>query len=292
MELLQLHYFRIVAQFEHITKAAESLKIAQPSLSKTISRLEEHVGVPLFERKGRQIRLNPYGRVFLQRVERIFAELEEGKREVRDMAGLASGSILLAASISNVLPELLSAFLERYPKVQFRQVLEPTAVMKRMLEDGEIDLCLTSAPIEGEGLEWRALRTDAIGVCVPDRHPLAGRERVSLIELKDESFIGLRPGYWFRDLTDQMCMKAGFKPHTIIEVEESDAIVNLFQKGIGVTFLPEMSWSKRAHLMPNRLKIADPDFQVTMGIAWSNHHYLSAAARQFRQFVMDYYEKL
>lgn len=292
MELLQLHYFRVVAQHEHMTKAAEALNIAQPSLSKTISRLEEHVGVPLFERQGRSIKLNAYGGAYLKHVERVFAELEAGKREVLDMAGLAKRSVLLAASISNVLPELLSAFLERHPQTHFRQVLEPTAVMKRMLEDGQIDLCLTTAPIEGEGLEWRGLRTDAIVLCVPDHHPLAGRERVSLIELKEEAFIGQRTGFWFRDLTDQMCMQAGFKPNTIIEVEESDAIVNLFRRGIGLAFLPEFSWAKRAHLLPNRIFIDDAEFKVTMGLAWSNRHYMSAAASEFRQFVIEYYAAL
>ncbi|MFC4099007.1 LysR family transcriptional regulator [Paenibacillus xanthanilyticus] len=292
MELLQLHYFRVVAQHEHMTKAAEALNIAQPSLSKTIARLEEHVGVPLFERQGRSIRLNAYGGAYLKRVERIFAELDAGKREVLDMAGLASRSVLLAASISNVLPELLSAFLEKHPQTHFRQVLEPTAVMQRMLEDGEIDLCLTSASIEGEGLEWRALRTDAIVLCVPEHHRLAGRERVSLLELKGEPFIGQRAGYWFRDLTDQICRKAGFQPNTIIEVEESDAIVNLFRRGIGLIFLPEMSWSKRAHLLPNRLYVDDAEFKITMGLAWSKRHYMSTAALEFRQFVMDYYAGL
>jgi DNA-binding transcriptional LysR family regulator len=88
MELLQLHYFQTVARLEHMTKAAEELKIAQPSLSKTISRLEEDLGAPLFNRQGRNIRLNQFGKVFLTRVDRIFRELEEGKREIRDMAGL------------------------------------------------------------------------------------------------------------------------------------------------------------------------------------------------------------
>ncbi len=72
MELLQLKYFQTVARLEHMTKAAEELHIAQPSLSKTIARLEKDLGVPLFDRQGRQITLNSFGKVFLKRVERIF----------------------------------------------------------------------------------------------------------------------------------------------------------------------------------------------------------------------------
>jgi DNA-binding transcriptional LysR family regulator len=85
MDLLQLKYFQTVARSEHMTRAAEELHISQPSLSKVISNLEEDLGVPLFERIGRQIKLSHFGKAFLSRVERIFLELEDGKRELSDM---------------------------------------------------------------------------------------------------------------------------------------------------------------------------------------------------------------
>ncbi|OCT15461.1 LysR family transcriptional regulator [Paenibacillus pectinilyticus] len=292
MELLQLHYFQTVARLEHMTKAAEELQIAQPSLSKTIARLEEHLGTPLFHRQGRNIRLNPFGKMFLLRVERIFQELEEGQKEIRDMAGLERGSITLAASLTSILPELLSAFLGSYPNVHFRQLLEPAAVIKRQLEEGEVDLCITTAPVEGEEMAWVPLRTEAFYVIVPENHRLAGRDSVSLIELKDESFIGLRSGYWFRTMTDHLCQKAGFTPNTMIEVDEPDAVVLLLRKGLGIMFAPELAWQKREHLMPHRLRITDPGCTVTTGLAWSRKHYLSLAAERFRQFVIDYFQQI
>lgn len=98
MELQQLKYFQVVARLEHMTKAAEELHITQPSLSITIARLEEALGAPLFDRFGRNIKLNEFGQLFLKRVERIFRELEEGKREVRDLAGLELGTVNLAST--------------------------------------------------------------------------------------------------------------------------------------------------------------------------------------------------
>ncbi|MDR6555350.1 LysR family transcriptional regulator [Paenibacillus qinlingensis] len=292
MELLQLHYFQIVARLEHMTKAAEELNIAQPSLSKTISRLEEDLGAPLFSRQGRNIRLNQFGKVFLARVERVFRELEEGKREIKDMIGLERGSITLAASLTSILPELLGEFLNLYPNVHIRQVLERTAVIKRMLEDGEIDLSITTTPFEGADMAWTPLRTEEFFVVVPDNHPLVGRESVSLIELKDETFIGLRTGYWFRTLTDSICERAGFIPNTMLEVDEADAVVLLLRKGLGIMFAPELAWQKRAVYMPHRLRITDPGCTVTTGIAWSKKHYLSLAAERFRQFVITYFENI
>ncbi|GMK43616.1 LysR family transcriptional regulator [Paenibacillus glycanilyticus] len=293
MELLQLQYFQTVARLEHITKAAEELQIAQPSLSKTIARLEANIGVPLFDRQGRNIRLNPFGKVFLQRVERIFQELEEGKREVRDMAGLNRGSITLGASLTSVLPELLAAFLGEYPNVHIRQVMEPIATMRRLLEEGEIDLCITTTPVEAPDMEWTPLRTEEVYVFVHENHRLAGRESIELIELKDEPMISMRQGYWFRSYTDELCRKAGFTPNTMIEVDEADAIILLLRRGLGVCFIPEIHWKKREHLIQKPIRIKDhPGFQLTTGLVWSKKHYLSVAAQRFREFVLDYYSKL
>src|SRR5258708_13599020 len=120
MDLLQLKYVQAVAQLGHMRRAAEKLSIAQPSLSQSIARLEEDLGVPLFNRQGRRIQLNQFGKAFLKRVERVFMELEEGKREVADLAGLEHGLISLAVASTQILPDLLSAFLVRQPQARFR----------------------------------------------------------------------------------------------------------------------------------------------------------------------------
>ena len=107
MDLLQLRYFLVVARREHISKAAEELYIAQPSLSRTIRRLEKEIGVPLFDRRGKSIRLNQFGQAFLEYVEQQFRLLEEGQHKVREMAGLEQGDISLAAASLLWLPDLV-----------------------------------------------------------------------------------------------------------------------------------------------------------------------------------------
>src|SRR5262252_3894795 len=107
MDLLQLHYFRTVARLEHVTRAAEELRVAQPALSKTMARLEGELGVPLFERRGRRIALNTGGRAFLRHVDRIFMALEDGRQELADLAGLARGTVTIAATTLHLLADLL-----------------------------------------------------------------------------------------------------------------------------------------------------------------------------------------
>lgn len=95
MDLLQLKYFQTVARLEHMTQAAKALSIARPSLSQTIAHLEDELGIPLFERQGRRIRLNAFGRALLLHVERLFRELDEARQELADLAGTEHGQIAL-----------------------------------------------------------------------------------------------------------------------------------------------------------------------------------------------------
>jgi DNA-binding transcriptional LysR family regulator len=292
LEFLQLHYFQTVARLEHMTKAAEELQIAQPSLSKTIARLEKDLGVPLFDRNGRQIRLNPFGQAFLARVERAFMELNEGRRELQDLSGLHEGTITLAVTIPRILPDLLGAFLTQYPRVRLRQLIESISSMRRLLENGEIDLCISSIPIEGPYIEWSPLMTEEIFLLAPPGHRLAGRDAILLEEVKNEPFISMNEGYGFRNLTDAFCREAGFTPNIAFEGDEPNIIGSLVRKGLGVAFVPALSVPEVSNPSPVRLRITSPACQRTIGMAWSNRRYLSLAAQRFQQFIVDYFAKL
>jgi DNA-binding transcriptional LysR family regulator len=292
MEFLQLHYFRTVARTEHMTKAAEELRIAQPSLSKTIARLEADLGVPLFDRQGRQLRLNAFGKAFLKRVDRAFMELNEGRRELRDLAGLQRGMITIAVSIPRILPELLQAFLKEYPNVLFRQLYESTSSIKRLLENGEIDFGISSVPIAGPGLEWKPLVTEEVFLIVPLGHPLARRESIALSEVKDEPFISMSAGFGFRDLTDAFCREAGFTPNIAFEGDEPYSIGRLVEQGLGVAFIPALSTNWESRPAVKRLRIEQPACRRTIGMGWSKRRYLSLAARRFRERVKEHFAGL
>ena len=289
MDLLQLHYFRTVARFEHVTRAAEDLRVAQPALSKSITRLEAELGVPLFDRRGRRIALNTCGRAFLPHVERVFMAIEDGRQELADLAGLARGTVTVVATTLHALADLLSAFRDRYPEVNFRLSQASTAEMQAWLISGEIDFCLGSAPIAGPALRSVALLTEEILLAVPPRHRLAGRGCIPLGEVAAEPFISAKRGYWSRDVTDEACRQAGFIPNIICEGDEPGALRSLVAAGLGVAFLPTSS--RRAGTGPEVvwLHITEPVCQRTVSLVWREDRYLSAAARQFRQFAVEYF---
>jgi DNA-binding transcriptional LysR family regulator len=292
MELLQLKYFQTVARLEHMTKAAEQLQIAQPSLSKTIARLEEDLGVSLFERKNRQLSLNAYGRIFLERVDRIFLELKEGEREIKELSERKENQITLAVSIPRVLPDLLSSFLKINPDVRFQQVLEATSSMKEKLEKAEIDFCISSVSFEDPDIVWETLIQEEIYLIVPPGHPLSGREYIELHEAKDESFISMNTGYGFRNLTDEFCLKAGFIPNIAFEGDEPGVIGDLVRQGLGVAFVPAISWMNQTNPIPQKIKILDPPCYRTIGLGWSKRRYLTLSALNFREFVISYFKNI
>jgi DNA-binding transcriptional LysR family regulator len=289
MDLLQLHAFRTVARLEHVTRAAEALRVAQPALSKTIARLEAELGVQLFDRRGRRITLNAFGRVFLRHVERVFTALAEGRQELADLAGLERGTVTVAATTLRLLPDLLGAFLARNSGVNFRLSQASTAAMQERLLAGEIDLCLASALIVGPAIRAVALFTEDILLAVPPHHRLAGRGRIPIQEAAAEPFISMTQGFWLRELTDDACRQAGFLPNIICEGDEPSAIRSLVAAGLGVAFLPKSA--QRASVEPEVawLHTTAPVCQRTVSLVWREDRYLSAAARRFRQFAVEYF---
>jgi DNA-binding transcriptional LysR family regulator len=294
MDFLQLKYFQTVARLEHMTQAAHQLSIAQPSLSQTIAHLEKELGVPLFDRQGRQIRLNHFGRALLRHVEHIFGELEDARHEIADLAGMEHGRIALAIVIPQILPDLLGAFRADHPHVTFHLFHQHSSqAVQQQLEQGEIDLCITSPPIEQSGMGWIPLLNEELYLLVSLGHPLARRKSIDLSEVAHESFISLKPGDTLRDLTDSFCHQAGFTPTVAFEGDEISTIRGLIIAGLGVGFASTLMLRNATDLTTLRaLPIKEPRCQRLIGLAWRKEHYLSQAAQQFRTFVIQYFKHL
>ncbi|QAY67267.1 LysR family transcriptional regulator [Paenibacillus protaetiae] len=293
MEFLQLKYFQAVARHEHMTQAAKALNVSQPSLSNSIHRLEKKLGVPLFERHGRQIKLNAFGETYLRRVEQAFRELEEGERELADMAGLEHGTVTLSVTLPYVLPTLLKEFLTVHPHVRIIQrQLGSIVEMKAELENAAIDFCISTMPINGPDIEWMTLVEEELCLTVPKGHRFASRKCISLSEAANEPFIALSSRSHFRQITDGFCRQAGFEPHIAFELEEASAVQTLVEMGLGITFTLPLSLGRRASNADTvQLRITRPQCRRTFGIAWNRKHYLSEAAIHFREFAAGFFRQ-
>jgi LysR family transcriptional regulator, transcription activator of glutamate synthase operon len=289
LELSQLKYFQTVARLEHMTQAAQALSIAQPSLSQAIARLEEELGAPLFERRGRNIYLNSYGKAFLAWVERALAALEAGKREVADMAGLERGMVRLGLYTLSHTAVLFRAFHRQYPHIAFRLFRPSPQEVLAQLVRGDIDLALTY-DCASPNITWVPLLTEEICLAVPADHRFAECGSIALSEAAHEDFLLVKPTYAFRQLVEGFCHQAGFTPTIVFDGDESAAaIVDFVRAGLGISFFPVGAWRKGRLSAIARVHITEPTCQQTIGMAWHNEHYLSAAAQAFRDFVVAYF---
>ncbi|MBD3920347.1 LysR family transcriptional regulator [Paenibacillus sp. PR3] len=290
MELLQLKYFRTVARLEHMTKAAEQLHIAQPALSRMISRLEEDLGVPLFDRVNRQIRLNAYGRTFLSKVELALSLLEEGKKEVVEMAGLERGTVSIATNTLSCLSPAVAAFREKFPHVSFRiNQIAPTEThsIGELLEQGITDFGFGPIAIRKPGIRECSVLQTEIFLAVPCGHRLENQSSITLEQAADEPFIEYKIGHPFRQVNDEISRRTGIQRTIICEVDEPAALHGLVRTGLGVAFIPGCKWNEVTQY--SLLPIQDSDNKHTFFISWNETRYLSEAAREFQNFIIKYY---
>lgn len=289
MELLQLQYFIAVARLEHMTEAAHSLHVTQSSLSKTIQRLEEDLGMPLFDRTGRKLRLNEPGSIFLQRAEKALFELEQGRQELRDLSGSEPDTLELAVTTASTLPHILREFRKKLPGIHFHVQMLPVQDMVTLLKRGEVDFCLASPPVRGENIACQIVCTDPIFAAIPPGHPLASRKSLSLTELKEEWLVGVSKGYGIRDLVDSACQSAGFTPRYAYEGDEPARLIALVEAGIGLALIPGTARNPRDNI--RLIPIEDPGFHREIALLWHQDRYISQAGRVFREIVVNYFNE-
>lgn len=284
MDWRQLEYFRTVARSGHVTRAAAELGMTQPALSRAVDRLERELGVPLFERAGRSIRLTHYGETFLPRVERALDELATGRQELADMAGAEHGTIVLGflrTLATRYVPELVRSFARKRPTVRFRFVQTNAAGLDRQLAGGGVHLALTTGPAPGSSVRWVRVTTQRLILIVPPDHRLAGAASARLAEVAGDTFISFPRGHAIRDLTDELCRRTGFTPEIAFEGDESSSVRGFVGAGFGVAVVPDTGG---ADDLP-ALHITEPPAEREIGLAWVPGRYLSRAEREFAAFV-------
>ncbi|MEU4198925.1 LysR substrate-binding domain-containing protein [Streptomyces sp. NPDC039022] len=289
MDLPSLRTFQVVARHEHISRAAAELRVAQPAVSRTIARLEAGLGVLLFDRQGRSIRLNRYGAAFLRRVERALGELDDARREVADAAGLDQGRVAVAAETLLTLSSLLSAFRAAHPGVDIRLYQSTAAVMRRQLAAREVDFCVASQPLRGAGLRSVVLMEEDVLLAVPRGHPLAGRGRVRLEDVVDEPFVTPRAGHWQRELLDRLFAAAGRTPVITCEGDEPAATQFLIGAGLGIGLIPALARNEAPEAPVHWLRLDVPGCRRTLSLVRRADTYVSTAERHFEEAAVAHF---
>ncbi|WP_139490661.1 LysR family transcriptional regulator [Brevibacillus dissolubilis] len=289
MEWQQLEYFQTLARIQHVTRAAEYLSLSQPALSRSIARLEEELGVPLFDRQGRTIILNRYGQLFLKRVNRILMEFDDAKQELHDLVHPEYGEVALGflhTLGTGLIPDLLGAFRGLAPTISFQLIQNHSYSLLEHLQAGELDICLIAEPTENRmPIQWIPLWSEEIFVTLPLDHPLACADSIMLSDIADESFIFMKKGYALRDTTDRLFQQVGINPAITFEGEEIATVAGLVSAGLGVSLLPNVGLDKSKIV---QISVREPTCQRVIGMALVEGRYLSPAALRFKEFVLSH----
>jgi LysR family hydrogen peroxide-inducible transcriptional activator len=244
MELQQLRYACAIDETGSFSRAAERCQVAQPSLSQQILKLEEELGVKLFDRLGRGVRLTEQGRLFLLHARSVLEKVELARTSIVSDTNGVRGAVSLGA-IPTVAPYLLpacaAAFMKRYPEARLRIVEETTPVLIEGLRNLSIDFALLALPLRHKDLDLQVIQTEPLFAVLPDSHPLAGKKLLSIRELRGEPFVMLRDGHCFRDLSLSVCGSAHIKPNIAFESGQFSSVLGMVSAGIGLSIVPEMA---------------------------------------------------
>lgn len=288
MDLLQLRYFQVVARHQHVSRAAEELRVAQPALSRSIGRLEAELGAPLFDRHGRRVVLNRFGAAFLRRVGNALSELDQARQELDDAAGLARGSVAVATETLRTITSLVAGFLTEHPEASFQLRQSSALEMAAQLQAGQVDLCFVSQPLDGASLRSATLFSEEVLLAVPPAHRLAEFGLVKVETLAGEPIITTSPGYWQRTLTDHLFATAGIRPAIVCESSEPYAIRGLISAGVGVGLMPAIARRATSHPPVAWIQLDTAGCQRTFSVVWREGTYLSVAARRFRDYAIGH----
>jgi len=247
MELRQLRQALVLAETLNFRRAAERLHMAQPPLSTSIRKLEEELGVQLFERLPTGLRLTPTGEVVLRSARKTMFYAEETRRAAREGESGEQGLLrigFVGSATYSLMPQIIRAFRRQYPRVDTIIEESTTAGLLLRLEAHTLDVALVRFPVlEPTRAEFSLLRPDTMVLAVSAESPLAGRSSVTVPELGAQSFImysrQLVPT--MHALTMQVFNEAGIQPVIAQEAVQVQTILGLVECGLGVAFVPAIS---------------------------------------------------
>lgn len=288
MELHQIRYFLAVARARNFSRAAEQCRVAQPSLSQQVKKLEDELGERLFERTKRSVTITPAGEVFLLHAERMVDELARGCDGVREVRGLLRGRVtlgVLPTIAPYLLPRVLRRFADRHPGIEVVLSEDTTAQLHRAVAAKDIDLALVSLPVVARGLRSEGLFSEELLLALPAGHRLARRRRLVLADLEDEPFILMQDGHCLAGQTLQFCQARGLAPRIGLRSAQIETVLAFVAGGFGISVVPEMARAS-ADLRGVQLRpLADARPRREIGILYREERPPGLAARVLVELI-------
>lgn len=296
MELRQIQYFIEVAKREHVTDAANEMHVAQSAVSRQVFNLEKELGVELFIREGRNVKLTPIGRVFLEHMKEAIQVIDNAKREVEEFLDPERGTIRIGfpSSMANyTLPTVISAFRDKYPLVKFKLIQGTYHYLTDAVINGEIDLAvLGPVPKNEKKLKSEVLFQERLVALLPSNHELAQNQSITLSQLREDQFVLFPNGFILRDIVVNACKQNGFLPNVSFEGQDIDAIKGLVSAGLGVTLIPEITLIDNHPRSTKKMPVIEPEVTRSVGVVIPKERELLPTEKLFYEFLRNFFSML
>ena len=292
MDLSQMQYFQTIAKLENMTKASEILYVAQPNLSVSIKRLEEDLGVALFERRKGKIKLTATGKQFLAYVDDILGQLDEAVASARESGRHADEQVRVASVIVDLIGDLLQDFLPSHPDVSFRQFSCRNSEVAEKVLDSEADFGFIFGEPSSSGLEYVEMDSCERIVQLAKDHPMASRKIISLKELAEQRLIcnlSRDDDILFRELS----RSRRFRPEVFYECDDTRVEISMITRGGALSIAPLSNYLKLINGEPDLnmtcVRIREDLPPARLGMIRRTGTHLSKAALQFFEIVHQFF---
>lgn len=301
MDFRDLSYILAIAKYQNITKAADSLYITQPTLTKFLQNTENELGQKLFRKLGHKFVLTYAGERYVARATEILNLKKELDQEMGDIIKNNHGSLKIAFPTMRgayMLPCTLPVFNKLYPNVRLDVLEEHSNLLEGKLLSGEVDLAFFNLPIKSSDIDYEVIKHEELLLVIAANNPLVskGVERadckyrwMDLHELKDEPFIMQVPGQRTRQTADKLCKEQNFVPNVKLETSNIPAAVELAGKGYGCFFVTE---THLRHIIQTDpvccFSVGEPITTVDFVAAFRKGSYLPYHAREYITIVKNF----
>lgn len=294
MNISQLEAFVLLAKTEHMTLTAKKLKTSQPNLSYTISELEKELGVPLFKKVGRNIKLNKYGEIFYEHASSALAKLNQATTLINEEVNPNSGVInfgFVYTIGAETAPLLTRRFLEKEEnsKVKFSFFQGNSFQLLEQLSNETIDIAITSFVKDMNNINFEPLLEQNIHLVVPKGHPLSEKDGVYLAETADYPYVYFDKNSGLRSYLDNFTKSLNFSPKIAIEANEDHTILGFVSQNYGITMMPNIKGIDSFDVKV--LDILDNHKPRWLYLVTRRDSFTPKTAERFRQFCLDYFNK-
>ncbi|PMC37941.1 LysR family transcriptional regulator [Bacillus sp. UMB0899] len=291
MELKDLRYFTEVANYGSFTKAAAGTYISQPTLSKSIKKLEAELKVELFERSTRTLKLTDAGEIVFRQASKILGATDELSILLDDLMNLPTGKIKIGIPplIGTLFfPEIAKQFNYHYPEVNVELIELGAKRIEHLVDEGVVDVGIIVFPTDTSKFDITPFIKEEFMLYTSTKHHLAEMEEVSIKLLADEHFILFNREFALHELVIKECQKAGFQPNISYESSQWDLIAELVGEELGITLMPKSIYRKMDHRNIRMIKLTSPPMWE-LGFITKKDRYQSFAVRTLLEYISTKY---